>query len=397
MVCEPFLAWSRWLTWLSEIKYGKNPDGRRQYTHPETRGLRSVPYIVLSDTSMTEICALHLSYIVASHNMPDLLLAHLPAVKPGASAQQLLAYDQDSGCRGVIYTPNPQLGPAGLKVLDLAEAMRDSVLDEGNQGEISETAFPEYKTGNNSRRASDVRGNPPASDRRRSNSTPGGIDHGGNGSVTSVRAELDRARSRIQGNYIQEAGIGSNDLWRVAMKVLILGRAISSGVNHENISAPAKFSEIFGSAGSSDPALRGFKHKLQSANPLAARDSNQSITPNLGPGRLETSRPMPLTVLQTPSKKLLSPPVSPLTTKPQGIPYRSQPPRHFSEDIWRRIIATAAGAEGIMSEAQQLSMLQWAWDRNTLSRESESLGLKDSAQIWKVLEATGCLAYDMNV
>ena len=381
----------------SEFKNGGSSDGRRQYTHPETRGLRSVPYIVLSDTSMTEICALHLSYIVASHNLPDLLLAHLPAVKPGASAQQLHAYDQDSGCRGVIYAPNPHLGPAGLKVLDLAEAMRDSVLDEGNQGEIPERVIPEYKPGHSTRRTSDARGNPPASDRRRSNSTPGGIDHGGNGSVSSIRVELDRARSRIQGNYIQEAGTGSNDLWRVAMKLLILGRAISSGVNHEKISATAKFSESIGSAGPSDPALRVLSTKSQPASPLAARDSNQSIMPNSGPRRSENTRLIPLTMKETPPKKLLSPPISPLTTKPQGISHRSHLPCQFSEDIWRRIMATAAGADGIMSEAQQLSMLRWAWDRDTLSRESESLGLKDSAQIWKVLEATGCLAYDMNV
>ena len=81
-VCEPFLARGRWLTWLSEFKYGESSHGRRQFTHPETRGLRSVPYIVLSDTSMTEICALHLSYVIASHNMPDFLLGHLPAEKP---------------------------------------------------------------------------------------------------------------------------------------------------------------------------------------------------------------------------------------------------------------------------------------------------------------------------
>ena len=385
------------MTWLSESKYGESSDGGHQYTHPETRGLRSVPYIVLSDTAMTEICALHLSYIVASHNMPDFLLGHLPAVKPGAAAQQLLAYDQDSGCRGVIYTPNPQLGPAGLKVLDLAEAIRDSVLDEGNQGEISERVFSEHIPGNTTRRASDVRGHPPISDRRRSNSTPGGIDHGGNGSVSNIRAELDRARSRIQGNYIQEYGTGSNDLWRAAMKLLILGRAISSGVGYEYSSAAAKSSGILGLGGSSEPALRVLRNKPQSASPLAARDSNQSITPNFGPWRSEHYRLMPLTMTETPSKKLLSPPISPLTIKPQAISYSSQLPRQFSEDIWRRIIATAAGADGIMSEAQQLSMLRWAWDRNTLSRESESLGLKDSAQIWKVLEATGCLAYDMNV
>lgn len=346
---------------------------------------------------MTEIGALHLSYIITSHNMPDFLLGDLPAVKPGAAAQQLLAYDQDSGCRGVIYAANSQLGPAGLKVLDLAEEIRDSLLDEGNQGGLSERVFPEHKPGNSTRRASDVRGQPPASDRRRSNSTPGGIDHGGNDSVSNIRAELDRARSRIQGNYIQECGTGSNDLWRVAMRLLILGRAISSGVHFEYSSAAAISPGISGSGGSYEPTWRVSTTKPQSASPFAAKGFNQPMTPHLGPWRSEYTRLMPLTTTGTPFKKPLSPPISPLTKIPQGIPYRSQLPCQFSEDIWRRIIGTAAGADGIMSEAQQLSMLRWAWDRNTLSRESESLGLKDSAQIWKVLEATGCLAYDMNI
>lgn len=346
---------------------------------------------------MTETCALHLSYIVASHNMPDLLLAHLPIVKAGAAAQQLLAYDQDSRCRGVIYTPNLGLGPAGLKVLDLAEAVRDSVLDEGNEGEIPERDFPEHKPSNNTRRASDARGNPLASDRRRSNSTLSGIDHGGSGSIGSIRAELDRARRRIQGNTIQEAGTGNTDLWRVALKVLSLGRSISSGINNGNLSTTAISSEDGGSARLSDSTPRTSKNKPLWATPLASQDPNQSIRTNLGPYRLEKSRLMPLTVVATPPKKLASPPISPLTTKPRGIPHRSQLPCQFSEDIWRRIIATAAGADRIMSEAQQLSMLRWAWDRTTLSRESESLGLKDNAQIWKVLEATECLAYEMNV
>jgi hypothetical protein len=385
------------LTWLSESKYVESSEVERQYDHPETRGLRSVPYVILSDTSMTETCALHLSYIVASHNMPNLLLAHLPMVKPGATAQQLLAYDHDSGCRGIVYTPNMELAPAGVKVLDLAEAMRDHLLDEGNQGDISDKVFSEHKPGNNTRRASDARGNSVGSDRRRSNSTPGGVDHGAIGSVSSIKAELDRARSRIQGNTIQETGTRNNDLWRVALKMLALGRSISSGINNAKSCTRSKFSEDTGSAAFPDPASRTLRHKPVSASPLAAKDPNQSITPILGQWRLHNSRLMPLAVVETPPKKLLSPPVSPLTTKPQGMPQQAQLPCKLSEDIWRRIIATAAGAVGIMSESQQLSMLRWAWDRNTLGRESESLGLKESAQIWKVLEATGCLAYEMNV
>lgn len=381
------------MTWLSEKKHVDTSDVRGFY---ETRGLRSIPYLILSDTSMTETCALHLSYLTASHSLPDLLLAHLPVMKAGVSTQQLLAYDQESGCRGVIYNPNSELGPAGLRVLDLAEAMRDSLSDEGNPADIFETDMPERRKGSNMRRASDVRGNPLVADRRRSNSTPSGIDHEGNGSIGSVKAELDRARSRIQGNTIREAGTHSNDLWRVSLRVLSLGRSISPGTNNKNQSAITKRSEDGGLIPFSDPFSITSKHKSLSTSPLTAKDPNRSIAPRLGPWRLENSRFLPLTAVETP-KKLTSPPISPLTNTPLGITYPSHLPCRFSEDIWRRIIAHAAHANGIMSEAQLISMLRWAWDRSTLSRESESLGLKDSAQIWKVLEATGCLAYEMNV
>ena len=75
--------------------------------------------------------------------------------------------------------------------------------------------------------------------------------------------------------------------------------------------------------------------------------------------------------------------------------YRSELPCQLPEDVWRRVIAFAAGADGVMSVGQQRSMLQYAMDLKTLSKENEQLGLTRANQIWKVLEATGCLSYEM--
>jgi len=55
----------------------------------------------------------------------------------------------------------------------------------------------------------------------------------------------------------------------------------------------------------------------------------------------------------------------------------------------------AADANGIMSVNQQRQMLGWAMDRNTLARERDNLGLPLAGQVWRVLEGTGCLAYEM--
>ena len=75
--------------------------------------------------------------------------------------------------------------------------------------------------------------------------------------------------------------------------------------------------------------------------------------------------------------------------------YRSSLPCRLPEDISRRVIGLVAGADGIMSVGQQRSMLRYAIDRDTLRKENESLGLIRANQIWKVLEATGCLSYEM--
>ena len=97
--------------------------------HTTTRGLRSVPYFVLHDTAMTDICALHLSYIIAHHHKPDQLLTRVPPAKSGFHAQQLIEYDTQSQCKGIIYLPNGALGNTGLKVLELADIIRNMPLD----------------------------------------------------------------------------------------------------------------------------------------------------------------------------------------------------------------------------------------------------------------------------
>ncbi len=51
-------------------------------------------------------------------------------------------------------------------------------------------------------------------------------------------------------------------------------------------------------------------------------------------------------------------------------------------------------ADRFMTRNQQCNVLRWATDRRTLGKELESLGKPESAQIWKVLDGMGCLAYE---
>ncbi len=357
-----------------------------------TQGLRSVPYIVLSDSGMTEAGGLHLSYILECHHVPERLLTRVPQAKAGAPAQQLLSYDE-SQCRGIIYLPNPLLGSAGHKVLELAEVMRDSYLNRAtynslepskslimftNMAKVASGGYPGLEGG--------------AYDRRRRNAASTGLfDQVGQGD--RVGSELDRARSRIQGSTLQDAGPQSNDLWRAAFKLLSLGREIRPQTRNEAPPRPP-------APKIKAPIVRTLKvpgitpKTLKSFTPLTVqRDPNQPISPwTTQFPKKDGSLPSPLTVV----------PRTPLTPKIPTVPhptetekYRTKLPCGLPEYIWRRILGLAAGAEGVMSESQQQSVLQWAMDRKTLRQESESLGLRASAQCWKILDATGCLAYEM--
>ena len=90
-----------------------------------------------------------------------------------------------------MYFPNPNLGSAGVKVLELAEQLRRHTLQD------MDTDSPEPSLEQN------------------------GHD------IKQLTSELDRARSRIQGNTLRNLGSTSNDLWRTALKMLCLGRIVT--------------------------------------------------------------------------------------------------------------------------------------------------------------------------
>ena len=99
-----------------------------------------------------------------------------------------------------MYFPNNTLGSGGAKVLELAELSRRKLLEEWD---------------------------PESSDTR--------IEEGIHRITTSV-SELDRARSRIQGNALRDFGAKSNDLWITALKMLCLGRIIC----HTRVQQPSR-------------------------------------------------------------------------------------------------------------------------------------------------------------
>ena len=49
--------------------------------------------------------------------------------------------------------------------------------------------------------------------------------------------------------------------------------------------------------------------------------------------------------------------------------YEAQLPGGLPEDAWTRILAQAAGADGILGALQQRAVVRWAMEKQTLSEE----------------------------
>lgn len=402
--------------------------------YASTRGLRSVPYIVLGNTAMTEACALHLSYVLVSHNFPEQLLARVPPVKAGPPQHQLEVYDITSGCQGLVYLPNDKLGIAGLRVLELGELVREGFLDEASHEEIHGEFETTTKPARALRRVSDVRPSPSfsaTSGRRRSATSVTGSEYDGRSSNSATAStELDRARSRIQGNVLRDFGAPSVDLWRVSLKMLTLSRAIllsaAETIRHVHVSKtnshglhqmpppaqppqppqPAQLVQHLWPVFSTDLNDNGFpplrsssiragvdSSRRSETTPLKAETQNHPATPRHVHRRKKSVNPVarfsgfePPTIADTDVVA---------SRADEQQPYRSHLPYGFSEDIWMRIISFMAGADGIVNTTQQRSILRWAMDSTTLIKEREALGKPKSAQIWRLLEGVGCLAYDL--
>ncbi|KGQ01292.1 hypothetical protein PAAG_11968 [Paracoccidioides lutzii Pb01] len=112
--------------------------------YSSTRGLRSVPHLVFSNSCITNACAFHPWTLVLAHRQPDKLLQFLPPGKPVAPLEEANTEN------GIVYTPSKELSALGLRLLDLgiefrqqnseadAEETAPQVFDDDNELEESE-------------------------------------------------------------------------------------------------------------------------------------------------------------------------------------------------------------------------------------------------------------------
>ena len=365
-----------------------------------TSGLRSVPYIILSDTGMTDICALHLSFILANHHLPDHLLRPKTAVKAGQHPNQIVAHDEHTKCQGIVYHPNEKLGNAGMKVLELADRLRASASSSSELGEADSSPSPSEMSISRRKTCASIMEatSNTVTKRRRSVAHPGSLDRSG------VAADLDSARARVQGDTLQQVGPWSNTLWWAALRMLAFSRDIQPQSCRDSSSTPqalrAKPTIIKTLTISATPHQKKLK-PMNAAKPLMSeRDPNQRLNPwniDFQKGSILNPPNSHHVSKKPPNRGIGGDQDSSKHMNPVGAAkqYRTKLPFGLPEDSWRRIAAHCTGVIGILSERQQISVLRWAMDRKTLGKERDALGLTQAAQIWRILEGTGCLAYDM--
>ena len=362
---------------------------------------------------MTETCALHLSYVVALHCTPEQLLQRVPPAKAGAQMQQLLNYDMDTDCQGIVYYPNADLGSTGTKALRLAETVRRGLLYEMDEASSEASPLPARKV-SSAKRTSDSWSSRIASGARRQSGTTGPT-HGHEGSeMRTVTGDLEKIRHRIQGNALRDAGPSGNKLWRTSLQMLCVGRALCPCIEDDGPSAPNNMKdelplikngpeESVAATGQNLASVATFVPVSKPA-PLAYRSPNQPLTLRLGQewrnGKLVLTPilPSPRTPIAPATLAPPTPPPSSSTALEEtSNPYRTDLQFGLPMDVWRRLVAYVVDADGVMSEEQQGAMVDWAMHKRTLAQEIESLGKPKSAQIWKVLDATDCLAYEMRI
>jgi hypothetical protein len=343
-------------------------------------GLRSIPYLILSETALNNTAALYLSYVIQNHRLVSELLAHVPSAKPGTQTHQQAEYDEIAGCYGIIWKPNSQLEELGKRVLDTAESLRmkdmerNMIADEDSLGEsIIEMSLEEHT--------------PSTTRVRRDSATSTGSP-----SLKPVNlpsANIDRIRSRLQLEELKN-GINQNDLWSTAMKMLRLTRTL--------FYVPKRPKPAL------SPSKSGGKGKiilqLQSLNEIShPKRVSFSPKPTSSPRKDESPKP---SSPSTPEKQLyqlmsnqlnFSTKLSKKTIEMLGRAYRSDLPQGLPEHVLVKIILEAAEVGNVLDQTQQNKVIKWGSSKEALVEEYHVRGKPQTAQIWKALSGMGCLSY----
>jgi hypothetical protein len=322
-----------------------------------TRGLRSIPYLIISNVSMTDACAVHLSSVLSIHRNPEHLLEYLPGGKA------LSLPDRIGCCNGIIWLPNRDLGSLAQELLTMTGEFRDWGSNSDSDDSSLRSRDPSHEHERRKKR----------------------------------EIEYMRLTKRIRIATLKAEGVHSADIWSAALKMVVVCRALlledrarpvsnmsavetsrlaeaRAGINPEVAHMDASYIGPF------HPTTKDFAHHFPTIQGMPTLSSVGTPSPRPGRDRDHTpSRPAKAPVRTTAST------VAP----PQEETWRFSLPT----EAWRRIIAHAVNAEGILDRQQQIRIMQYASDWSALAQELGIKGMADYQQIWKILDSVGCFTY----
>lgn len=330
---------------------------------------------------MTSGSAVHLSTILSMHRAPERLLAFLPGGKAPTLPDQ-------AGCsKGIVWLPNDSLGSLAREFLEMTEKIGQSVSDTEFEGDVSDSNGP---------------------------LAVHGLLHG-DVKQRQMRKKLDveyaRLKKRVRIDVLNFEGVHSAEIWSVALKMMVQCRAI---LLEDRDRPPA-------AASSEGLQLeRALDHEIQT-KPEAFCTTTESDIVASGPFHPSTenfdihfpilqgkTRPVSPSPQERPKKGTnYTPPAHgkiPSSSSGRGLNHAASTATSYLPrkekwrfglpmEIWRRIIANSVGAEGILDREQQLQIMSYATNWNSLAQEMSVKGAADHQQIWKILDSVDCFTY----
>lgn len=353
-------------------------------------GLRAIPYIILKDSGIDDAGALHLSYILEQHHLPQYLMTKL---KEGSKEAKRKEEDDAGGCFGLVVSHNSSLSSYGEKLLEYANTARADLTSRevGERVRQESSSAPIHATTPSSLRS-----------RKMSFQSDGSGEQRKNGYTNNILS----LRKRLQRMTIERHGIRGVKLWHAALKVLYAARVLIPPHKSENASDSPKIST--NNVLDDGPSNAKPKHvpdmpinkRAPENSPLAiTSDANHSLCPAIGdsecapdessPTRTTSSREQPD---RTTNKSFeVHTPMSVVKPFDRHI----SNPKDLPTKLLVRMVVESAGAHDILSDRQVEVIVEYARDRSNLADERHNQAKGESQQVWHVLEQLDCLTYEM--
>ena len=178
-------------------------------------GLRSIPYLTLTNVGLDDTGALFLSYVLEQHYYPIQLVTENNATEASSSIR---TYRQDANTKGIDWDNNSEsLSKDGLHLLQCAEKLRMKMLlgdSDSMTSSFMSAGFPDAPDAS-------PRAAPGVHLRRSSLLSVQSMDYS-----MFDKSDIQSARKKIQRNTIGHAGCDSVDLWRASLAAIIASRKV---------------------------------------------------------------------------------------------------------------------------------------------------------------------------